>query len=70
MCIKWINKGNWPKMEGINAGIFIINSVKTGLEVDQCIDIILSDFKFLNYFNISIFGASKLNLALRNKKGM
>ena len=44
MCTKWITKGKWPKLEEINLRIFQINSVNKGLEVDQCIDIILGDF--------------------------
>ncbi len=47
MCTKWITKGKWPKFEGIFMGIFQINSVNFGLEVDQCIDIILGDFQVL-----------------------
>ncbi len=47
MCIKWITKGKLPKMEEIYLGIFQINSVNNGLEVDQCIDIILGDFQVL-----------------------
>ncbi len=45
MCTKWITKGKWPKLEGIYWRIFQINSVNNGLEVDQCIDIILGDFQ-------------------------
>ncbi len=44
--------------------IFLINSGKIGLEADQCIDIILSDFQVLNYFYVYLFGWSKLRLAI------
>jgi hypothetical protein len=44
ICSKWITKGNWPKLERIWLRIFQINSGNKGLEADQCIDIILSDF--------------------------
>ncbi len=47
MCTKWITKGQWPKMEAINLRIFQINLENIGPEVDQCIDIILSDFQVL-----------------------
>ncbi len=47
MCTKWIIKGKWPKLEEIFMGIFKINSAKTDLEADQCIDIILNDFHVL-----------------------
>jgi hypothetical protein len=47
MCLKWINKGKWPKLERIYLGIFQINSGYNGLEVDQSIDIILGDFQVL-----------------------
>ena len=53
MCLKWINKGKWPKMEDIFMRIFQINSGNKGLEVDQCIDIILGDFQVLTYFYIN-----------------
>ncbi len=67
MCIKWITKGKWPKLETIYMRIFQINSVVTDLEVDQCIDIILSDFQVLKYIFIYNFMESKLDLALGNK---
>ena len=67
MCIKWINKGKWPKLERINLRIFQINSENNGLEVDQCIDIILGDFKVLKSFDMNNIEGSKLDLALRNK---
>ena len=47
MCTKWITKGKWPKLERIWMRIFQINSDYNGLEVDQCIDIILGDFQVL-----------------------
>ncbi len=47
MCLKWITKGRWPKMEGIQMRIFQINSGNKGLKIDQCIDIILGDFQVL-----------------------
>ncbi len=68
MCIKWINKGKWPKLEGINMRILQINSEKNVLEVDQCIDIILSDFQVLKHLQINNLKGSKLDLALRNKE--
>ena len=68
MCTKWITKGNWPKFEEIQLRIFQINSEYTGLEADQCIDIILSDFQVLKYFFINNLKGSKLDLALKNKK--
>ena len=67
MCSKWITKGNWPKLEGIWLGIFQINSECTGLEADQCIDIILSDFQVLKYFYFGNSKGNRLDLALRNK---
>ena len=67
MCIKWITKGKWPKLKRIWVRIFQINSGQNGLEVDQCIDIILGDFKVLKYFYINNIEGSKLELALRNK---
>ncbi len=68
MCLKWITKGRWPKLEGVIWGIFKINSGNRGLEVDQCIDIILGDFQVLNFFYMDHIEGSKLDLALRNKK--
>jgi hypothetical protein len=68
MCAKWITKGKWPKLEQIFMGIFQINSENNGLEVDQCIDIILSDFQVLEDFSINNLKGSKLDLALRKKK--
>ncbi len=47
MCLKWITKGKWMKLEEIWMGIFQINSGNKGLEVDQYIDIILGDFQVL-----------------------
>ncbi len=44
-----------------------INSVKIGIEVDQCIDMILGDFQVLKYFEINNLKWSKLELVLRNK---
>ncbi len=67
MCIKWINKGKWPKMEAIWMGIFQINSDYIDFEVDQCIDIILGDFQVLKYFSMDNLWRSKPDLALRNK---
>ena len=67
MCLKWITKGKWPKLESIWMSIFQINSVNDGLEVDQCIDIILGDFQVLKYFFMDHIEGSKLDLALRNK---
>jgi hypothetical protein len=49
-------------------GIFQIYSVNYGLEFDQSIDIILSDFQVLTYFYMDNLKGSKLYLALRNKK--
>jgi hypothetical protein len=66
MCIKWISKGKWPKLEGICLRIFQINSGNNGLEVNQCIDIILSDFQVFEYFSIDDIEGI-LDLALRNK---
>ncbi len=68
MCTKWITKGKWPKLEGISMGIFQNYSEFNGLEVDQCIDIILGDFEVSKYFSIDDIKGSKLDLALRNKK--
>ncbi len=68
MCLKWITKGRWPKLKEIYLGIFKINSGNNGLEVDQCIDIILGDFQVLKYFFINNIEGSKLDLALRNQK--
>ena len=67
MCSKWITKGNWPKLKKIWLGIFQINSGNKGLEADQFIDIILSDFQVLIYLWINNIKGSKLDLALRNK---
>ncbi len=67
MCLKWITKGKWPKLDHIWMRIFQINSEYNGLEVDQCIDIILGDFQVLTDFSINNFEGSKLDLALRNK---
>ena len=67
MCTKWITKGKWPSLEEILMGIFQINSGNIGIEVDQCIDIILGDFQVLQYFLIDNLKGSKLDLALRNK---
>jgi hypothetical protein len=67
MCLKWITKGKWPKLEGIYLGMFQINSEYNGLEVDQCIDIIFGDFQVLTYFYMDYIEGSKLDLALRNK---
>ncbi len=50
MCLKWINKGKWPKLERINLRLFKINSVNWGLEDDQFIDIILGEFQALICF--------------------
>ncbi len=61
MCLKWINKGKWPKMEYIKMGIFQINSDYNGFEVDQCIEIILGDFQVLKYFYINNLEGSKLD---------
>ncbi len=44
-----------------------INSGTIGIEVDQCIDIILGDFQVLKYFSTDDIEGSKLDLALRNK---
>jgi hypothetical protein len=53
---------------GTNTDRFIqINSVKIGIEVDQCIDMILGDFQVLKYFYINNLKGSKLDLVLRNK---
>jgi hypothetical protein len=69
MCLKWITKGKWPKLKEIWMCIIQINSEGNGLQADQCIDIILSDFQVLKHFFINnIFEVSKLELALRNKK--
>ncbi len=68
MCIKWITKGKWLKLERIFMSIFQINSGNNDLEVDQCIDIIFGDFQVLKYFSIDDMWGSKLDLALRNKK--
>ncbi len=68
MCIKWITKGKWQKLKRIFMGIFQINSENNGLEVDQCIDIILGDFQVFEQFFINNLKGSKLDLALRNKK--
>ncbi len=67
MCTKWITKGKWPKLERIFLRISKINSVDTVLKVDQCIDIILSDFQVLKSFTINNFKGSKLELALWDK---
>jgi hypothetical protein len=45
-----------------------IYSGNKGLEVDQCIDIILGDFQAFEYFSMDNLKGSKLDLALRNKK--
>jgi hypothetical protein len=66
MCTKWITKGKWPKLERIYLRIFQINSEKTGLEADQCINIILSDVQVFKLIGISKIEGSKLVLALRN----
>ncbi len=69
MCTKWITKGKWPKLEEIYVGTFQINQeLKKGLEAHQCIDIILSDCQAFEYFYMDNIKASKLDLALRNKK--
>jgi hypothetical protein len=67
MCLKWITKGKWQKLEEISMGIFQINSGNNGLEVNQCIDIILGDFQVLIHLYIDNLKGSKLDLALRNK---
>jgi hypothetical protein len=67
MCTKWITKGKWPNLEKIYLRIFQINSGNKGLEVDQCIDIILGDFQVLKNFYINNLKGSKLDLALTNK---
>ncbi len=60
MCIKWINKGNWPKLEIIQIGTLRINLVNKCLEGDQCIDIILSEFQVLTFFFINNLDGSQL----------
>ncbi len=44
-----------------------IYSGNKGLEVDQCIDIILGDFQVLKSFLVNDLKGIKLDLALRNK---
>ncbi len=70
MCAKWIIRGKWPKLERIWMRIFQINSVKIGIAVDQCIDIILGDFQVLKQFDVNNIEGSILDLALRNNKAM